>query len=132
MALKSERGRGAFLIEAMAAVALVGIAVAVVSQILVDYRRSHDAFMARWAAQLAAEARMEAYRAGQPVVDGPVTVEDHAAGQPSPGDVRLEVESEPGTGDWAGLQRVTVKATAMCQHGRTATYRLTGYVRVGG
>jgi hypothetical protein len=116
------RARAAFLLEACAGLALIGVTFFVVAHLVIDYQRAHEAFTARWAAQLACEAQMEAYRAGEPIVDGVV---DHDR---LPARTTLTITSGQGRGDWAGLVRVTVRGTVTLKHGRSVTHSLTGYV----
>lgn len=97
--------RGAIVLEVMCALAIMTLVLGLVATLLIRYRNAQDYFLTRCAAQLAAEGMVERFRAGETPTPGAVTVGTGSAGGTA------TVHVEPGTGDWAGLDVVTVTVT---------------------
>jgi len=113
--------RGAIVLEVMCALALMTLTLGLVATLLIRYRNAQDYFLTRRAAQLAAEGAIERFRAGEPPTPGPMML---GTGRP---DGSAVVDIEPGTGDWAGLNRVTVTVTLRTRR-RLVTAAITTYM----
>ncbi len=117
---KSKR-RGAFLIEAAAAVTVLGIITALAMSACLNFAKTQDHYHKRMAALWAAEAQMERYTAGASIDSAPP--EGMIAN-----DIALTTEIAPGTGQWEAFDLVIVSARIESRHGTTVTESVRCYL----
>ncbi|GJM26762.1 MAG: hypothetical protein DHS20C16_31770 [Phycisphaerae bacterium] len=117
---KTQR-RGSFLVEAAAAITILGILVALAASATLSFAKTQDHYHKRLAASWAAEAQMERYIAGAAIdstpPDGTVTE-----------NIALTTSVEPGTGQWEKFDLVVVSARIENKRGKAVVESVRCYL----
>lgn len=116
------RRKGMIELEVVMGVVLLGIILLVAADAILSASRMQDGYTVRQAALQAASAQLQRHRAGAPLdslpPDGLI-----------PDCIALDTTAEPGTGAWAGFDRVRVRAIVTLPSGGIVREEVTGYVR---
>ncbi len=116
------RRRALLSVEAVVGIAVIGFAALILADAVYDFQRARELSATRQAALWAADAQLRRCEAGVPPdVPMPEGMID--------GRIRLDTDAMPGEGDWTGLTRVTVTATATLPWGGEVHESVQGYVR---
>jgi prepilin-type N-terminal cleavage/methylation domain-containing protein len=113
------------LIELVVAIGLMALLAGLATDVLFEYRQSRNEVLQREALAWAASAQWERIVAGAPAdLPPPEGV--------LPEGVSLHAQTQPGEGQWKGLTRVTVTATATVWRGKELREQVSGFIPTGG
>jgi type II secretory pathway pseudopilin PulG len=113
--------RGSFLVEAAAAITVLGIIAALATSASLNFAKVQDHYHKRMAASWAAEAQMERYIAGA-AIDSPPP--DGAIAE----NISLSTTVEAGTGQWEAFNLVVVSARIENRHGAAVVESVRCYL----
>jgi hypothetical protein len=114
--------RGILATEVMVSFSILAMLAILAVDICSGYRRTSDRYDWRRAAAWAAEAQWARYQAGAALDSSPPD-------GMLPEEIRLKTTARAGSGQWAGFQLVTVRATAKVSMGGEVTEQVGGYLR---
>jgi len=124
--LRPGTGRhGWTLIELVVGIALLALLAGLATDVVFEYRQSRNEMLQREMLVWAASAQWERIMAGAPADLPP------PEGM-LPEGVSLQAQTQPGEGQWKGLTRVTVTATATAWGGKELREQVSGFIPAGG
>lgn len=118
--MTGHRRRAIFHLEAIVSLCIVVFLLGAFAAAVLSLARTSHALISRQQATLAAEAVLNQLRDGRPPTDEALADRFR--------DMEIQIEREDATGDFEGLDRVTVIVEAFTQGRRTASVRLSGVV----
>jgi len=110
--------------EVLGGIVIVMIAAGLLYQMSTAYLRAREVLMLERTLRLAAQAELERYRAGTRVGTPPPK-------EVLPAGVTLTATTQPGSGVWSGMIRVTVTASGQDHRQRPHHVAVSGYLREG-
>jgi len=122
--IRKSKRRGVFLIEAAAAITVLGIIAALAMTASLNFAKTQDHYHKRLAASWAARAQMERYIAGASIDSAPPegTIADN---------VTLSTKVESGAGQWEAFNLVIVSARIESKHSAAVTESVRCYLPKG-
>jgi type II secretory pathway pseudopilin PulG len=116
--------KGIIWLEVMAALGLIGIISVLAGEAVMSYQQVQRELRLRDQLSAAAALQLQRYRAGaEPDSLPPGDLLDDA--------IELSTTTQPGEGDWEGMQQVTVEASGTTVTGTRLSAAMVGYFPVG-
>jgi len=118
-----QRARGILIVEVAVSLFVIALLTVLTMSTIMHFTKTRAHYARSQAAAWAAEAQLQRLRAGAPADSLPPE-------GALPDGITLAVRVTPGTGDWAELSLVCVRATAAARHERPVVEEVCGYALV--